>query len=52
MIYYKIVDGKKIYTLSEKDSEPAIPAKYSVQDPFSDERIAMKRRFAIFPFDD
>jgi rRNA maturation protein Nop10 len=52
MFYFKIVDGKKTYTLSEKDAEPVIPAKYTVEDRFSNERIKMKLRHKIFPFND
>lgn len=52
MIYFKMVDGKKIYTLSNVDSELAMPAKYSVEDKFSMERIEMKKRYNIFPFNE
>lgn len=51
MLYYRIVDGKRVYTLDPTDAENAMPARYSVGDKFSPERIAMKMRHKIFPFD-
>lgn len=51
MIYFRIVNGKRIYTL-EKGNEAVSPAKYSTEDHFSEERIEMKKRFGIFPFED
>lgn len=52
MLYYRIVDGKRVYTLDPADAESAAPARYSVGDKFSQERIAMKMRYKIFPFDE
>jgi len=51
MIYYRMENNTKKYTLSHENSESAIPAKYSTEDKFSEERIEMKRRYKIFPFD-
>ena len=51
MIYYRIVEGKRVYTL-DKENETVNPAKFSTDDKYSDERIEMKKRFGIFPFDD
>lgn len=51
MFYYRVVDGRRVYTLDAVDAESAAPAKYSVGDRFSPERIAMKMRYRIFPFD-
>ncbi|KAL6121032.1 hypothetical protein NUSPORA_02124 [Nucleospora cyclopteri] len=53
MIFYRLDEnGKRIYTLSEENTYPAAPAKYSVQDEYSQDRIKMKTRYKIFPFDD
>lgn len=52
MLYFKIVDKKRVYTLKEEDSECANPAKYSVEDKFSKERIEMKKRYMIYPFNE
>jgi len=51
MFYYKIIGNKKVYTLDSKNSQSAAPAKYSVEDAFSSQRITMKMRHKIFPFD-
>jgi rRNA maturation protein Nop10 len=51
MIYYRMEGGERRYTLDPKDGELAQPAKYSVGDQFSRQRIEMKRRYKIFPFD-
>jgi H/ACA ribonucleoprotein complex subunit 3 len=47
-MFYKIVDGKKFYTLQE--SESAHPAKFSPEDQYSKYRIIMKERYNIRPF--
>lgn len=52
MFYYRVENGKRIYTLNPEGAESVCPAKYSVEDKFSQERIAMKMRHKIFPFDD
>ena len=52
MIHAKIENGEKKYTLKNSDSVVAVPAKYSVGDQYSKERIIMKKRFKIFPFDE
>lgn len=52
MFYYRIENGKRVYTMNPEGAESACPTKYSVEDKFSQERITMKRRHGIFPFDD
>jgi H/ACA ribonucleoprotein complex subunit 3 len=52
MIYFRIENGERKYTLQEQCSESVNPAKYSVDDKFSAERIEMKKRFGIFPFNE
>jgi len=52
MLYIRVENGKKVYTLNPEDAEAAYPAKYSIEDKFSEQRIEMKKRHGIFPFDD
>ncbi|ELA40985.1 uncharacterized protein VICG_01944 [Vittaforma corneae ATCC 50505] len=52
MLYFKIENGKRVYTLNPENAECAKPAKYSIEDKFSEQRIIMKTRYKIFPFDD
>ena len=47
-----MIEGQRKYTLQEEGSESVNPAKYSVDDKFSEERIEMKKRFGIFPFNE
>ena len=51
MLYFKIKNDKRVYTLGPEDSECANPAKYSTEDKFSEEIIKMKKRYKIFQFD-
>lgn len=51
MIYFKLVDMKRVYTLNPENAECAYPAKYSTEDKYSNERIRMKKRHQLFPFD-
>ncbi len=52
MIYYRLVDGVRQYTLQKEDAIPAHPAKFSPEDSYSKERIEIKIKNKIFPFDD
>lgn len=52
MIFCSIENGERRYTLNPEGSQSASPAKYSVEDKFSSERIVMKKRYGIFPFCD
>ncbi|KAI4292047.1 H/ACA ribonucleoprotein complex subunit 3 [Pancytospora philotis] len=52
MIYYRTENGERRYTLEPEGAEAAVPAKYSVEDKFSAERIELKKRHGIFPFTD
>jgi len=50
--YYKGPEGKRIYTLKEESpsgacTQSAHPAKFSPDDPFSQERILCKKRFNL-----
>ncbi|UYI27088.1 H/ACA ribonucleoprotein complex subunit 3 [Encephalitozoon cuniculi] len=49
-MFYRLKDGARVYTLDENGTFSAHPAKFTVEDSFSKERIAIKRRFAIPPF--
>jgi H/ACA ribonucleoprotein complex subunit 3 len=55
-LQYYTVDGKRVYTLAKVDPEgnatlSAHPARFSPDDPYSRERIAIKRRFKVLPAD-
>lgn len=45
-----MVDGKRVYTMNGENAESVLPAKYSVDDKYSAERIEMKKRHNIYPF--
>jgi H/ACA ribonucleoprotein complex subunit 3 len=50
--YYVGADGKRIYTLTSHNPEGKVtntahPAKFSPDDPYSEERIECKRRFNL-----
>ncbi|AHL30144.1 Nop10p-like RNA-binding protein [Encephalitozoon intestinalis ATCC 50506] len=51
-MFYRLKDGERVYTLSEEDSFSAHPAKFTIEDKFSKERITIKKRFNIPPFND
>ena len=50
MLFYKTVEGRRVYTLSPEGSICAEPAKYSPEDKYSHERATLKIRHGIFPF--
>lgn len=50
-MFYRLEDGKRVYTLDDHNTLSAHPARFTVEDKFSKERIAVKKRFAIPPFD-
>lgn len=52
MFYYRVENGVRRYTLNPENAESVAPAKYSTEDRFSSERVTMKRRHGIFPFDE
>lgn len=52
MIYFRIENGVKKYTLNNENATIIIPAKFSIEDKNSDARIEIKRRYKIFPFDE
>lgn len=49
-MFYRIENGSRVYTLDEKNTFNAHPAKFSLEDRFSRERVIVKKRFAISPF--
>lgn len=49
-MFYHLENSQRVYTLREEDASNAHPAKFSLEDRFSRERIAIKRRFNIPPF--
>lgn len=50
MLRHKMVDGKRIYTL-DQDETDSHPAKFSPLDLYSDERVRFKIKYNIHPFD-
>jgi len=55
-LQFYLVDGKRVYTLKKvcpegKATLSAHPAKFSPDDKFSAQRIAIKRRFKILVAD-
>lgn len=51
MLFYRLIGNRRAYTLNPEGAEVAAPAKYSVEDKFSAERVALKIKYQIFPFD-
>ena len=54
MMYYLNEEGTRVYTLKKMDPEgkptfSAHPARFSPEDKFSRERIAIKKRFGLLP---
>jgi H/ACA ribonucleoprotein complex subunit 3 len=52
-MYYLDDSGKRVYTLKKmnpenKVTESAHPARFSPDDKFSSQRVAMKKRFGIY----
>lgn len=52
-LQYYLVDGKRVYTLKKSDPNDkatlsAHPARFSPDDKYSAQRIAVKRRFGVF----
>ena len=52
MFYYVLENGARRYTMRPESAMSVLPAKYSVEDRFSAERVEMKKRCGIYPFDD
>ncbi|EPR79284.1 Nop10 family protein [Spraguea lophii 42_110] len=50
MLYHRIENNKRIYTLKETEYV-SHPAKFSVTDKNSEYRIEIKKRNKIFPFE-
>lgn len=48
---FSIEDGKRKYSLKEDETKTAHPARFSTSDPYSRERLTIKKRFNIFPYD-
>jgi len=53
LMYYMDATGKRVYTLKksnpeEKVTESAHPARFSPDDKFSRQRVAIKKRFGIY----
>lgn len=51
-MFYNLVDGKRVYTLNKEGAMSAHPARFSVEDKFSKQRIEIKRRYNLSPFND
>ncbi|GAB9462949.1 hypothetical protein Gpo141_00000429 [Globisporangium polare] len=55
LMYYLGADGKRVYTLKQKEdpsgkpTHSAHPARFSPDDKFSKERIITKKRFGLLP---
>ncbi|XP_020277601.1 H/ACA ribonucleoprotein complex subunit 3 [Pseudomyrmex gracilis] len=52
LLYYLDENGNRVYTLKKKDpkgqpTQSAHPARFSVEDKYSRERITMKRRHGL-----
>jgi len=52
-MYYLDESGKRVYTLKKfspekKVTESAHPARFSPDDKFSSQRVALKKRFGIY----
>ncbi|KAL7633008.1 UNVERIFIED_CONTAM: hypothetical protein RMT77_016718 [Armadillidium vulgare] len=52
LMYYLNDEGKRVYTLKQKDpsgnpTQPAHPARFSPADPYSEERITIKKRYGL-----
>jgi len=52
-MYYMGSDGKRVYTLKKETptgavSESAHPARFSPDDKFSSQRVALKKRVGIY----
>lgn len=52
LMFYTDDKGRRRYTLAKKDpqgrpTESAHPARFSPDDPFSKQRVAVKRRFGL-----
>jgi len=53
LMYYLDESGKRVYTLkkenpSNKATESAHPARFSPDDKFSRQRVAIKKRFGLY----
>lgn len=53
LMYYLDEAGKRVYTLKKsnpegKVTESAHPARFSPDDKFSSQRVAIKKRFGIY----
>ncbi|EED89229.1 predicted protein [Thalassiosira pseudonana CCMP1335] len=53
LMYYLDESGKRVYTLKKanpenKVTESAHPARFSPDDKFSRQRVALKKRFGIY----
>ncbi|KAL7530319.1 hypothetical protein ACHAXR_003424 [Thalassiosira sp. AJA248-18] len=53
LMYHIGEDGKRVYTLKKSNSqgkvtESAHPARFSPDDKFSRQRVAIKKRFGIY----
>jgi H/ACA ribonucleoprotein complex subunit 3 len=51
-MYYTDAEGKRVYTLKKEDpsgnpTQSAHPARFSPDDKFSRQRVAIKKRFGI-----
>ena len=54
LMYYLDAENKRVYTLAKvaPDGSPtksAHPARFSPDDKFSKERVAIKKRFGVLP---
>ena len=53
LMYYLDENGNRVYTLKKfnpekKVTESAHPARFSPDDKFSSQRVAMKKRFGVY----
>jgi H/ACA ribonucleoprotein complex subunit 3 len=51
-MFYRIVEGERQYTLDEEETISAHPAKFSPVDKYSRERVILKARNNMAPFQD
>ena len=52
MIYFRMENGVKKYTLQSENATIVLPAKFSIEDKYSEYRIENKKKHGIYPFDD
>ncbi|ELA48367.1 hypothetical protein VCUG_00203 [Vavraia culicis subsp. floridensis] len=51
MLKHRILNGKKVYTLDQKETD-SHPARFSPIDSFSEERVRLKIKYGMPPFEE